>query len=131
MASEVTKMAVRGNIDMDKRKIQVTELVSEFKSDLQGRLEGSMDSEAMKKAVRFKMHINLRVIEVKEFKSEVKFYLCGHYYCRPLVFRAIALLFLYWVAGSLHLQLRVFTQSRTQKSSLLSNKCQQCQMCFT
>ena len=126
MASEATKMAVRGNIHMDKREIQVTELDSEFKSDLRRCLEGSMSTEAMKKAIRFKMHINLRVIEVKEFKSEVKFY-----HCRPLVFRAIALLFLYWVAGSLHLQLRVFTQSRTQKSSLLSNKCQQCQMCFT
>ena len=51
-----------------------------------------MDSEAMKMNVRGNMCMDIRVIEVTEFKSEVKLDLGGHHHCRPLVFRAIALL---------------------------------------
>ena len=48
--------------------IEVTELISEVRSDLRGRLEVAMASEA----VGGNMHIDARVIRVADFKYEVK-----------------------------------------------------------
>ena len=52
-----------------------------------------MASEATKMVVIGNMHMGVRVIEVTELNSEVRSDLQGHYHCHPLVFRAIALLF--------------------------------------
>ena len=72
MASEDTEMAVRGNMHMDTRVVEVTEFNSEVVCDLQGRLEAAMATEATKMAFRGNMHIDTRVIKVAGFKSEVK-----------------------------------------------------------
>ena len=72
MASEATKMAVRGNMHMDTRVVEVTEFIFEVRCDLRGRLEAAMASEATKIAVRGNIHIDIRVIKVAGFKSEVK-----------------------------------------------------------
>ena len=58
MASEATKMAVRGNMHMDTRVFEVTEFNSEVIWDLRGRLEAALGGEAIKMAVRGKMHID-------------------------------------------------------------------------
>ena len=47
MASEATKTAVRGNMHMDIRVFEVTELNSEAISDLRGLLEGAVVFEAI------------------------------------------------------------------------------------
>ena len=44
MASEATKMAVRGNMHMDTRVVEVTKFNSEVRCDLQGRLEATVAS---------------------------------------------------------------------------------------
>ena len=44
MASEATKMPVRGNMHMDTRVVEVTEFNSEVRCDLQGRLEAAVAS---------------------------------------------------------------------------------------
>ena len=46
MASEVTKIPVRGNMHMDNRVIEDAEFKSELKFDLWGCLEAAMASEA-------------------------------------------------------------------------------------
>ena len=53
-----------------------------------------MASEATKMAVIDNMHIHVRVFEVTEFNYEVRSDLRGYIIVSPLVFRAIALLFL-------------------------------------
>ena len=70
MASETTKMATRGNLDMDTRVIEVTEFNSQVRLDLTGHLEATRASEAMKLAFRSNMHMDSRVIEVAGFKTE-------------------------------------------------------------
>ena len=45
MASEATKMAVRGNMHMDTRVVEVTEFNFEVRCDLRGRLEATMASD--------------------------------------------------------------------------------------
>ena len=60
MASEATKMAVRGNMHMDIRVVDVTEFNSEVRCNLQGRLKAAMASGAIKMAVRGNMHIDTR-----------------------------------------------------------------------
>ena len=72
MASEATKTAVRGNVHMEIRVVEVTEFISEVRCDLRGHLEAAMASEATKMAVRGNMHMDTRVIKVANFKSEVK-----------------------------------------------------------
>ena len=72
MASEATERAVRRNTHMNTSVVEVTELNSKVRSDLQGRLEAPMSSEAIKAAVRGNMHIDTRVVKVAGFKSEVK-----------------------------------------------------------
>ena len=72
MASEVTKMAVRGNMHMDTRVVEVTEFNFEVRCDLGGHLEAAMTSGAIKMADLGYMHIDTRVIKVADFKSEVK-----------------------------------------------------------
>ena len=47
MTSEATKMAIRGNMHMDIRVFEVTELNSEAISDLRGLLEGAVVFEAI------------------------------------------------------------------------------------
>ena len=66
-------MATRGNMHMDARVIEVTELHSEVNLDLRGHLEANRASEAMKVAFRSNMHMESRVIEVAGFKSEAIF----------------------------------------------------------
>ena len=66
-------MAVRGNIRMDTRVVEVTDFNSEVICDLPGHLEAAMASEAIKMAVRGNMHIDTRVIKVANFKSDVRF----------------------------------------------------------
>ena len=72
MASEATKMDVRGNMHMDVRVVEVTEFNSEVRCDLRGQFEAAMASEATTMDVRGNMHIDTRVIKVAGFKSEVK-----------------------------------------------------------
>ena len=62
-------MAVRGNMHIDTKVVEVTEFNSEVVCDLQGRLEAAMASVAIKMAVRGNMHIDTRVIKVAGFKS--------------------------------------------------------------
>jgi len=72
MASEATKIDVRGNMHTDARVVEVTEFNSEFRCDLRGHLEATMASEATKiMAVRGNVHMDTRVIQVANFKSEV------------------------------------------------------------
>ena len=79
--------------------MEVKQLTFEFKSglrgyhDLRGCLEVAMAVGATKMPVIGNMHMDVRVIEVTELNSEVRSGLRGHYHCRPLVSRAIALLF--------------------------------------
>ena len=68
MASEATKMAVRGNMYMYTRVVEFTEFNSEVRCDLRGHLA----SEATKMAVKGKMHMGTKVVEVTEFNSEVR-----------------------------------------------------------
>ena len=72
MASEATKTAVRGNVHMEIRVVEVTEFISEVRCDLRGHLEAVAASEATTMAVRGNMHIDARVFKVAGFKSEVK-----------------------------------------------------------
>ena len=72
VASKVTKMAVRGNMHMDAKLVEVTEFNSEVRCDLRGCLEAAMASEVIKMAVRGNMHMDTRVIKVAGPKSEVK-----------------------------------------------------------
>ena len=72
MASEATKMAVRSNLYIDTRVVEVMEFNSEVRCDLQGRFEAAMASEAIKITVRGNMLIDARVIKVAGFKSEIK-----------------------------------------------------------
>ena len=72
VASEATEKAVRGNMHIDTRVVDVTEFNSEVKCDLLGRLEAAMASEAIKMAFRDNMHIDAREFKVAGFKSEVK-----------------------------------------------------------
>ena len=72
MASEATKMAVRGNMHMDTRVVEVTEFNSEVRCDLRGCMQAVETSEVIKMAVRGNMHMDTRVIKVAGFKSEVK-----------------------------------------------------------
>ena len=51
--------------------IEVTEINSEVRCDLQGHLEVTMASEATKMAVGCNMGMDARVIEVDDVKSEV------------------------------------------------------------
>ena len=53
-----------------------------------------MASEATKMVVMGNRHMDVRVVEFTELNSVVISDLRGHYHCRPLVFRAIALLFI-------------------------------------
>ena len=69
MASEDTKMAIRGNMHMNAMVVEV----AHFNFDLQGHLEATMASEATKMAIRGKMHMNAMLLEVALFKYEVKF----------------------------------------------------------
>ena len=81
MASKATKLAVRGNMHIDTRVIEVADFKSQFKFDLWGRgghLEATMASEATEISVKGNMHIDTRVIEVPGFKTEVKFDFWGH-----------------------------------------------------
>ena len=73
MASEATKMAVRGNMHMNAMVVEVAYFNFEVSLDLPGHLEATMASEATKMAVRGNMHMNSMVLEVAHFKSEVKF----------------------------------------------------------
>ena len=71
-------MAIRGNMHMDTRVIEVTDFKSEVKYDLWGywgHLEATMASETVKTAVLGNIHIYMKVIEVSDFKSDVKFWL--------------------------------------------------------
>ena len=52
-----------------------------------------MASEATKMVVIGNMHMDVRVNKVTELNSAVRSDIRGHYHCPPLVFRAIALLF--------------------------------------
>ena len=72
MASEATKMAVRGNMHMDTRIVEVTEFDAEVRSDLQGCLVTAMALEVIKMAVRGNIHMDTRVIKLAGFKSGVK-----------------------------------------------------------
>ena len=45
MASEATKMAVRGNMHMDTRVVEVTDFNFEVRCDLRGHLEAAMASD--------------------------------------------------------------------------------------
>ena len=77
MASEATKMAVRGNMHNDTRRvIEVADLKSEVKFEFWGHwgcFEAAMASEATIMAVRGNMHIDTIVIEFADFNSGVKF----------------------------------------------------------
>ena len=78
MASEATKMAIRGNMHMDTRVIEVADFKSEVKFDLWGywgHLEAAMASGDVKMAVLGNIHMYIRVIEVSDFKYDVKFWL--------------------------------------------------------
>ena len=61
MASEATKMALRGNMHMDTRVIEATEFNSEVSLDLRGHSEATRASEVMKVAFRSIMHMDSRV----------------------------------------------------------------------
>ena len=65
-------MAVRGNMHMDAKLVEVTEFNSEVRCDLRGCLEAAMASEVIKMAVRGNMHMDTRVIKVAGPKSQVK-----------------------------------------------------------
>ena len=66
MASEATKMAVKGNMHMDIRVLEVADL------------EAAISSKTTKMVVIGDMHIDTKVIEVTDFKSEVKFDISDH-----------------------------------------------------
>ena len=78
MASEATNMAVRGNMHMDIKVVEVTEFNSEVRCDLRGHLEATVASEATEMAVRSNMHMDTRVVEVTDFNFEVRCDLRGH-----------------------------------------------------
>ena len=73
-------------------------------------------------AVIGNMHINARVIEVTELNSEVRSDIRGQYHCRPLVFRAIALLFrlnrIHYFLNSEYVQ-TLFVNEKTKQSFLI------------
>ena len=73
MAPEATKIAIRGNMHMDTRVIEVFEFNYEVCLDLRGHLEATRASEAIDVAFRSNMHMNSRVIEDAGFKSETIF----------------------------------------------------------
>ena len=74
MASEATKIAVRGNMHMDIRVFEVTEFKSEVKLDhfhevaFEVIWEAATASEGTKMAFRRNMHLDTRVINVSDFK---------------------------------------------------------------
>ena len=70
MAIEATKMAVRSNVHMNTRVVEVIELNSEVRCDLPGCLEAAMASEVTKMAVRGNMHMDTRVFKVAGLKLE-------------------------------------------------------------
>ena len=72
MASEATKIDVRGNMYIDARVVEVIEFNSEGRCDFRGCLEAAMASESIKMAFRGNMHMDTRVIKVTGFKFEVK-----------------------------------------------------------
>ena len=51
MASEATERAVRRNTHMNTSVVEVTELNSKVRSDLQGRLEAAVASEAIEVSI--------------------------------------------------------------------------------
>ena len=65
-------MAVRDNMNMDTRVVEVTGFNSEVRCDLRGCLEAATASEAIEMAVRGNMHMNTRVDQLIEFNSEVR-----------------------------------------------------------
>ena len=70
MASEATKMAVRGNMHNDTRIIEVADFKSAVKFEFGGHcgsFEAAVASEATKMAVRGNMHNDIKVIEVAGF----------------------------------------------------------------
>ena len=72
MASEATKMAVRGNMHINTRVIEVADFKSEVKFEFWGHwghFEATMASEATKMALIGNMHIYNRVVEVADLKS--------------------------------------------------------------
>ena len=73
MTSEATKMATRGNMQMDARISEVTEFNSEVNLDLRVHLEATRASEAMKVAFRSNIHLDSMIIEDSGFKSEANF----------------------------------------------------------
>ena len=73
MTSEATKMAMKGNMYMYARVVEVTEFIFDVSLDLRGHLEAAMTSDATKMATRGNMHMDTRVIEDADFKSELKF----------------------------------------------------------
>ena len=62
LASEATQIAVRGNMHMNTRVVEVTEFNFEVRCDLRGRLEAAMASEA----VGGNMHMDTRAIKVAD-----------------------------------------------------------------
>ena len=94
MASEATKIAVRGNMYMDNKVIYVTDFKSEVRCDLSGhwgRLEAALASEATKMAVIGNMQMDTKdIVEVIEHHRPIS---------QPFslqVYRAIALLLIYF-----------------------------------
>ena len=61
MASEATKMAVRSNMHMNIRVLEVAHFNYEVSLDLQGHLEATMALEATKMAIRGNMQMNAMV----------------------------------------------------------------------
>ena len=62
MASEATKMAVRGNMQIDTRVVEVTVFNSEVRWDLRGRLEAATALEATGMAVRGNIHMDISAV---------------------------------------------------------------------
>ena len=73
MASEATKMAIRGNMHMNAMVVEVAHVNFEVSLDFRGHLEATMASKATKMAIRGNMHMNTMVLEVGHFNYEVKF----------------------------------------------------------
>ena len=55
-------MAVRGNMHIDTKVVEVTEFNSEVRCDLRGRLEAAMALEATGMAVRGNIHMDISVV---------------------------------------------------------------------
>ena len=88
MASEATKMAIRGNMHMDTRVIEVADFKSEVKFDLwgyRGYLVADMASGDVKMAVLGNIHMYIRVIEISDFWFQI--------WCQILTFEFITMHF--------------------------------------